>query len=271
MHLLYCDESNMQERAGDFLIYGGVVIDGVRAHDLSGSIEEIRLRHGLSPSFRLKFNPGPPHLSHAQFIELKESVIRTAVEHGAQLIAYVVLHDLARNPDLARRNGINTVCYHFHCILNRLRSHGLVLIDRFADEQNEIEAHLRDKFSVGLTGLPYAGELRLSNILGFHYAAVGQSHFPSLIDILLGSLRFAVNANSRGQEGHRASAMTLLRLLSPLFFRERGNPIVSELGFQFSPKIVRAAGYRLKYQSLKDFLAEGGVTTEQPITSVRQY
>lgn len=214
MQLLYCDESNMEERAGDFLVYAGIIIDAERAANLSAAIQAIRVRMGVPAQFQLKFNPRPDRLSHRRFIDLKEAIIRAAADHGARLIAYVVLHDLAHNPDLARRNGINTVCYHFHCILNRLNDHGLVLIDRFNDEQNQIEAHLRDKFSIGLTGMPYAGAMRLGNILGFHYSSIGQSHFPSLIDILVGSLRYAINANTRGQQDNYETAVRLLGLLS---------------------------------------------------------
>ena len=39
MNLFYCDESNMQERAGDFLVYGGVVIPGENANVLSEDSE----------------------------------------------------------------------------------------------------------------------------------------------------------------------------------------------------------------------------------------
>lgn len=271
MNLLYCDESNLEEKSGDFLLYAGVVINGASAAALSSAIDMIRKQRRVPVDYRLKFNPGPEGLKHAEFIELKSAIIKSAVEHGAQLIAYAVLHDLARDPDLARRNGINTVCYHFHCILQRLDAHGLVLIDRFSDGNNEIEAHLRDKFSIGLTGLPYSSELRLDTIVGFHYSAVGQSHFASLIDIVVGSLRFAINAHTRGKSEHTETAKAILRSLAPMFFRTPGQSMVPELGFQFSPKVVKSDRYRAQYASLKDFLGQAGVEIEQPITNERQY
>jgi hypothetical protein len=42
VHLLYCDETNLQERRGDFLIYGGITIDSARVLDLSHRIDAIR-------------------------------------------------------------------------------------------------------------------------------------------------------------------------------------------------------------------------------------
>ena len=271
MHLFYCDETNMEQRTRDFLIYGGLMIDGARAQELSDAVDEVRRARGVPREYRLKFNPGPDGFSHKQFIDLKQAVLETAHAHGARLLVYTILHDIARSPDEARRNGINTVCFHFDCALNRIEQPGLVLIDRFNDAGSEIDAHLRDKFTVGLTGMPYGKELSLPNIVGFHYSAIGQSHFPSLIDVALGSLRFAINAHTRGLTAHTASAMTLLGLLSPLFWREDGANSISEIGFAFSPKVVQVPTYRQRYQALKDFLAAGGVETGQEITGQRQY
>jgi hypothetical protein len=273
MHLLYCDETNLEERAGDFLLYGGLMIDGACVGELSAAIDDIRVRHGVPRNYLLKFNPGPPKFSHQRFITLKQDVLTAARDHGARLLIYAVLHDIARNPDEARRNGISTVCYHFHCALNWIKgAPGLVLIDRFNDEGNLIDQHLRDKFTIGLTGMPYGGgEMRLPNIVGFHYSAIGQSHFPSILDVAVGSLRFAVNALTRKQEEHIGTARTLLSLLSPMFWRSAPDGPVTELGFMFSPKVVKAAKYRAKYQALKDFLAESGIVTAQEITDQRQY
>ena len=271
VHLLYCDESNIDEHAGDFLIYAGVVISADAAASLSASIEQIRTEAGIGRDFRLKFNPCPENLTHQQFIGVKQAIIEAAVNHGVGLITYMILHDICTSMDEARRNGINTVCYHFDCCLERLKSPGLVLIDRFNDEGNEIDAHLQEKFSVGITGLPYSSEMRLGNILGFHYSAIGQSHFTSLIDIVVSSLRWAVNQKTRGAEANHASARTILGLLSPLFMRHEGDHRVPELGFQFSPKVIRAPRYRQIYQGVKDFFGEAGVEIAQEVTDQRRY
>lgn len=261
----------MEERAGDFLIYGGLAIDGARALDLSQAIDMIRAGARVSPDFKLKFNPGPERLSHEEFIGLKQAVIEAAVEHGVKLLVYVILHDIATNRDEARRYGINTVCAHFDWLLNRRGGPGLVLLDRFNDEGNRIAAHLSEKFSVGLRGLPYKNKMRLEHIVGLHYSVVGQSHFPSLIDIVLGSLRFAINAQTRNQQGSMETAQRILGILAPLFYREPANAPVSELSFQFSPKVIIRGVYREKYQALKDFLAAAGIDTQQPITAERMY
>ena len=276
MHLLYCDESNMEEKSGDFLVYAGVSIPPETALRLSEDIERVRKRNRVPADFHLKFNPGPPKLSHSDFISLKEEVLKKAAEHGARLFAYVVLHDIAKDKDEARRNGINTVLYHFDCFLNRKNDQGLVLLDRFNDRGNRIDEHTREKMSVGLVGLPYSPQRPLEHILGVHYSTIGQSHFCSLVDIVVGSLRFALNVHTRNQIEYQSTAGTLLKLLSPLFFREENegwsqSDKVSELGFLFSPKAVTAPRYRAKYEALKAFMAEHGVDTAQPIREIAHY
>lgn len=270
MHLLYCDESNMEERSGDFLVYAGIAIPPASAKALSEDIEACRGNMGIPRDFPMKFNPGPDELSHSEFITLKQTVLKKAAEHGVRLFAYVVLHDIARKTGLdeARRNGVNAVLYHFDCYLNRKRDTGLVLLDRFNDEGNKIDGHVREKVAVGVTGLPYSKEKRLRNLIGVHYSAIGQSHFCSLVDIVVGSLRFAINVHTRDQVKFEKTAGALLNLLGPLFFREEGefaSEKVSEIGFQFSPKSVRLDHFREKYLGLHGFLASHGVICDQSI------
>src|SRR6185312_1312490 len=131
----------------------------------------------------------------------------------------------------------------------------LVLVDRFNDKGNLIDSHLREKFSVGITGLPFTPQHRLESILGFHYSSVGQSHFPSLVDIVLGSLRFAINAHTRDIKGNIDTAIAMLKLIEPMFIRSDSDSPILELSFQFSPKAIIVDAYRKKYDQLKEFLA----------------
>lgn len=271
MHLLYCDETNLTERAGDFQIYGGLLIPSGQALLLSNAVEELREKHKVKRDYRLKFNPGPEGFNNAQFIALKVDVLKVLAAHHANLIVDIILHDIAKNPDLARRNGINTVCYNFDCAVQRMGGAGLVLIDRFNDEGNLIDAHMREKFTIGLTGMPYSSELRLSNIVGIHFSSIGQSHFSSLIDIALGSLRFSINAHTRAQNEHQAASKALLSLISPLMLRCDGKDDVLEIGFTLSPKVIKVPHFKEKYQGLKDYLSKHGIALAQTISDQRQY
>lgn len=263
MHLLYCDESNMENRNGEFLLYGGVIIPPDNARPLAEEIALIRKRARIPVTERVKFAPTPPGISHADYIAVKQGIINAAIKHEAIFIAYAVLHDLANDPEKARMFGINTLCTHFNWILNRLGGPGLVLIDRVNNPGSPVDELLREKAAIGVTGLPYTASMPLENIVGFHYASIGQAQFTSLSDILVSSLRFAINAHCRQSEGNRASALEILRLISPLFFREKSSSKVSELGFAFRPQTIKATKYLAMYRDLQAFLLEGGIDTAQ--------
>ena len=263
MYLMYCDETNLEEESGIFFVYGGIIVEESKALSLSKAIDNIRSEYSIDNDFYLKFNPGPKGMEHKDFISLKQSIIEIAIEHECKLIVSMILHDIATCPNDARLNEINRICYHFNCFLNRPNSHGLVLIDRFSGK--EIDHHLRTKFSVGVTGLPYTPEMRLDNIIGFHYTTIGQSHLCSIVDIALGSFRFAINAWSKEIEKIKGTSKTLLELLAPLFYHESGHKSVSEIGLFFSPKAIKAQRYYEKYNGLRDYLKSCGITPEQEI------
>lgn len=271
MHLLYCDETNLEPKDNFFFVYGGVIIPGEKAKCLHDAIETIREDHSIPPDFSLKFNPKPERLTHQDFIQVKQSIIEAAIENSCIFLTSVILHKIATNPDEARRKEINRILYHFDCFLNRSSQYGLCLIDRFSDKQ--IDSHLRKKFSTGLTGLPYSKEMRLKNIVGFHYSAIGQSHFSSVIDIVLGSFRYAINAHcdSKKDDQKMKAAKILLKLIEPLFYRYASEKNISELSLNFSPKIIKTATYRSHYQDLKNFLDECGLKPSQEITETRMY
>jgi hypothetical protein len=268
MHLLYCDETNFQKLSGDFFVYGGIVIDGSKAAALADELAAIRKSFSVKSEFLLKFNPGPEGMSHTDFIGLKQAYMAAAAKYEVKLLVNLLLHDIASDSDTARRNGINTLCFHFDCLLNRLSSPGLVLIDRFNDKK--LDDHLNEKIAVGLTGkLPFSHSMKIDNIVGFHITAIGQSHFCSLVDVILGSLRFSINAFTQKKVAHQQSASAILQQLSPLFHREKGfmsdGTKASPLSVWFSPKEVRAEKYRTQYIALRDYLEDNGIGIEQPI------
>jgi hypothetical protein len=269
LYLFYCDETNLNPNQSEFFVYGGIAIPADKARDLHDKMEEIRNNANFGKNDIFKFNPCPDCVDYPLFVNAKEATMRVASECGCILIVSIILHKIGKDTGKARRNEINRVVYHFHCLLNRLKTHGLVLIDRFSDKQ--IDEHLRNKFSVGITGLPYSTEMRLKNIIGFHYSAIGQSHFPSIIDIVLGSLRFAVNVHSKRQSEKINTAKLILKLIEPLFYRDPLNKKIDQISLNFSPNVIKVAEYQKKYEDLKGFFAECGIDALQTITNVRMY
>ena len=269
MFLLYTDESNLEPSVNTFFIYGGVAISSEKAKVLSDAVQSIREEFSIPSTYLLKYKPKPPGLDHPRFNECKQRIIQAAIDNECLLLISLIHHRVARSPDTARRTEINRFAFHYNCLLGRKQSFGLMLIDRFSDTQ--IDAHLREKFSVGLRGLPYSDSYRLERILGYHYSACGQSHFGTVVDIIICSFRFAVNAYCRNERSNLPTASALLSLLSPLFFIEEGETRVSELSLFFSPKIIRASALRQEYENLKQFLTSNGITAAQEITNQRLY
>jgi hypothetical protein len=62
-------------------------------------------------------------------------------------------------------------------------------------------------------------------------------------------------------------AGTLIKLISPLFFRDEGQKKVPEIGFYMSPKAIKVDAYRAKYIALKEFFALHGLDIAQTPTS----
>lgn len=263
MKFIYCDETNMEARSGDFLIYGGLTIDHNEYQGLTEEIWGIRDRYKIDRSMKIKFNPGPKHLEHQDFISFKTELIRAAQRFNCKFLVYHVLHDLAKDADLGRRNGINEICLNFSYLLKKYDTSGMVLLDRFNDAGNKIEGHLSEKFSLGLIGLPYSKDYLLNRIVGYHYSSTGQSHMPSLIDVILGSYRFALNCHTRGQSGKLASAKAILESLEPLFEKDSSNMFIPRISVSFSPLEVRVPNFKDKYLDAISFLRENGLNITQ--------
>ena len=105
---------------------------------------------------------------------------------------------------------------------------------------------------------------RLKNIVGFHKSAIGQSHFPTIVDIVLGSLRFSINAHTRKRQEQLQIACHLLEIISPLFIRANEETRVLPLSFALYPKKIDVQSYRLTYDDLCAFLASAGLFVDWP-------
>ena len=71
--------------------------------------------------------------------------------------------------------------------------------------------------------------------------------------IVVGSLRFAINAFSRDEKHNMKTASKLLQLLISLFYQSNTQKNkISEFSLFFSPKVITACAYRGKYQQLID-------------------
>jgi len=268
MHLLYTDETNLDPKQSDFFLYGGVSVNANEGRNVCENIAALRAKHGYKAEDVLKFNTRqrPDHVSPDVHRAIKQEVIEMAGQHGVKLFASMVLHDLAKDPDKARRFGINSICFHFNCFLNRESDIGLVLIDTF--NEGDLREVIREKWAVGLKNMPYSKTMGLSRIIGYHIAMIGGSHLCSMADIILGALSFAIN--NRTDAAKEAVVSALLKQLAALVIRN-GDDRVSELSLFFSPKVITAPPFLSQYLRLHDFFADHGLAPAQSITNFREY
>lgn len=269
MKLLYTDETNVDPKTSEFFIYGGVSISGDCAYDLSKQIDDLRQKYGYKPADILKFNTRerPKQISQECHAQIKKEVMGEAIKHEVKVFTSFILHRVAKSIEVARRNEINRICYHFNCYLYRTKDFGLVLIDNFNDRY--FPEILREKFSVGIRGLPYTKVKRLEKILGFHAAIIGSSNFSSLVDIVMGSLRFAVNNRNDIDKANTVSV--LLSQLRPLFIEEPTSNKVSEISIFFSPKVIKSDSFLKQYCELYDFLLQNKIVCAQQPVNYRTY
>lgn len=260
MHLLYTDEVNVDPASSDFFIYAGAAISDTNAGPLSKEIDSLRAKYLYRAEDILKFNTRerPKHISAGAHRDIKREILEAAARHEVMLFSSIIFHNIATSPEDARRKEINRICYHFDCYLRRKNDFGLVLIDTFQDSQ--LSKFLREKFSVGIMGLPYSPVYRLEKILGFHLATIGSSNFCSIVDIVLGSFRYSIN--SRSDPLKLPTVRTLLGQLSNLCIKT-SNGKIDELSVFFSPKRIKAHSYLAEYKALHKFLAENGFEAEQ--------
>ncbi len=232
LHLLYTDETNLDPATTEFFVYAGVAIPSDKAAPLSDDIELLRNRYDYRPTDLLKFNTvqRPSHITPDQHRDLKKEIVLAAAKHDVKLFSSFILHQIAKDPLEARRREINRISYHFDCYLRRQGTHGLILIDSFKGD--DLHKLLREKFAIGVVGLPYSPRYRLAAILGVHLASIGTSHFCSLVDVVLGSLRFCIN--DRNDHLKQPVIHTLMQQLAPLFILSNG--AVDEISMFFSPK-----------------------------------
>lgn len=254
MYLMFTDETNnTASEQAKFFIYGGLIVPVTRIQVLSAKIEDIRINAGYSVDDCLKFdtNARPDHVSREECTEAKKRVLHSCIEEGCKFIAYFVLHQIAKNRD--PRELVTWAADHvigrFNMYLQEKDSQGICLIDSLpVDKQFQ---YLSDKFT---TGLDLPGEnLSLNRIQVFGATVINASQISSAMDIVLGSLRYAVN-DPANKEAAKSMMEDVARMM---WYREhQGEKYLGDRGVILRPKLnnIEVEAYRQGYQTLTDYL-----------------
>ena len=89
-------------------------------------------------------------------------------------------------------------------------------------------------------------------------ASIGTSHFPSLVDVILGTFRYAISHRDGRKREMAKSMLQQLRGVCPTIGQPGKQWIPEEYIFQ-SPRTIKAEKYQEQYRKLYDFLLEAGL------------
>jgi hypothetical protein len=248
MFVFVGDESNVtQSRQARFFIYGGLIIDADKCLQAANKVIGVRSKYDFPVNGEFKFDSRskPTHLSKAEFLLAKNEVLAACSELEVRFMAYAVHHGIAstQRTDLWLW-ALNTLICQFDLFLQREKSHGICLVDRF---ENDL-SRLRLIHEQGVDPAFWGGRLphRLENVWCYGTINIGTTHIASMVDIVLGAFRYCVNAMDRSNV-----PLTLYKKVRPLMLCEPGNPPkVNEWGLFLRPRDVKAAIYKQDYATL---------------------
>jgi hypothetical protein len=249
MHFLFTDETNLpNDPNAKFFAYGGLIIPPGRLVELHRGIAKIREEAGYKPQDELKFQTAarPAHIGIKECTKAKNDVVALCIALDCRFIAYVILHQIARNTavdDLVKW-GASHVIGKFNYYLGTVRSQGVVVVDRLPHASEY--ALLADRFSRGLT-FPDDKPVMLDNIMLFASSCSNASHASAAMDIVLGAFRYCIN-----QPKNVTAAREMMTNLSKLIWceREGENIYAFERGLVLRPKDIKVAAYKQEYDGL---------------------
>lgn len=248
-YLLLTDETNQQpSELARFFIYGGVFFPAAAIPDLHSLVQETRVEAGYRRAEELKFDTRsrPEHVSRQQHTQAKRRVLDGCAEADVRFIAYLVLHDLARNKSLEQlvRFGVNTVLSTFQKFLADEGESGICLVDRLPYRHGH--QSLGEIFQQGLQ-MPNNRYHVLSRVQLLGETTQQESFLGSIVDIVLGSFRYCVNE----RQNERATRAMLRPLVKMMWNRRVGDTVyVREYGLLFRPKTVAVPAYQEEYDNL---------------------
>ena len=253
MYVLFTDETNLpSDPRAKFFAYGGLIVHISSLPDLHDGIAAIRATAGYAPGDELKFetNARPSNVSIEAARVAKSAVINLCIELECRFIAYVVLHDIARNTsqEALIRWGADHVIGKFNVFLGHRESRGIVALDRLSSSTEY--RLLTDKFVSGLT-FDDDEPVHLENVLLFSSTCINASHASSAMDIVLGAFRYCIN-----QPPNVAAAQEMMRCVAQLVWcTTDGQKLYAlEKGLVFRPKNVKVAKYAQEYQRLLEHI-----------------
>jgi len=199
MYALLLDETNKERtETSRFFLYGGVFFHLDTASALHREMKTIRERAGFKETdlFKFQTHSRPKSVSKDKFNQAKEKVLSLCEKHKVLFIAYMVSHNVAYSQSLQKKIewASKEIIYQFNEYLARHKEKGIVIFDNLPFKGGV--KYLRELFCKGITTATTRNNPQIpKNIVGYSISTIGASHLNSIMDIILGSFRYCVNAN----------------------------------------------------------------------------
>lgn len=247
-YVLLTDETNQQpsERAR-FFIYGGVFFPAAAMPDLHDLVDTARREAGYQRADEFKFDTKsrPDQVDRRDHKNAKRQVLEGSAELDVRFIAYLVLHDIARNQGLEKtvRFGVNTLLSQFQKFLSHENETGICLVDRLPYRRGH--QSLGEIYQQGLQ-MP-SRHYVLDRVLMLGETSQQESFLGSVVDIVLGSFRYCVNDSKNGR-----ATRTMLPVVARMMWNRRraDTAYLREYGLLFRPKNVSVQAYQQEYDDL---------------------
>lgn len=254
-YVLLTDETNQQaSEQARFFIYGGVFFPAAALPELHDLVAEARAEAGYRRADVFKFDTRsrPEHVARSAQTDAKRRVLQGCADHDVRFIAYLILHDIARNRSVEQlvRFGVNTVLLTFQKFLDHEGEAGICLVDRLPYRHGH--QSLGEVFQQGLQ-MPNNHRQVLDRVLLLGETTQQESYLGSVVDIVLGSFRYCVNE----RQNERATRAMLPPIVQMMWSRRSGDTVyVREYGLLFRPRNVAVPAYQQEYDELTQHFAD---------------
>jgi hypothetical protein len=195
MYILFGDETNIDLKNPDFVLYGAIFfkIDSLCA--INHEIDDLRKQYGLNPHDELK--------STTKSHELKQKVIEIGIKYKVKFLIHIIHYTIAKGliTDPKKSELHNIVCsaldwilYYYDMYLKNSESKGICVVDHRSES---FKSYFAQKLSDGLFMVYDEEPTPLNNIDLYCISHSGASHVNSLADIVLGEFKKIINTRNK--------------------------------------------------------------------------
>lgn len=218
---------------------------------------EIRQKYGFRDGDSLKCHTRsrPKHVEVEQWTSAKSEIIDLALDLDLTMMVNAIHHRIMASKDSQTKAvwALENLTKHFSdSFLADRDSSGAVCIDRMPDNYafGQIEKMMQAQIDRN------GAKVGIPRIVHYSFTSEGASHFNSIVDICLGTLRFCCTAAFDRKERSTQISREVFPKLYRLLHKDPRTNLANGAGLFFLPIVVHADSIRARYDQLSRFLQE---------------